>query len=154
VAKKLLTKFFIVSIVMMLGLAMLSFNSGTAPTLGVTEGKLVPCPASPNCVSTQTDSQTHKMAPVSWPEDRGEALARIKEVVRDSFSRAKLIDQSPGYLRYEFRSLIFQFVDDVEFYVDQGARLIHFRSASRVGHSDLGANKSRMQKIVAALESP
>lgn len=152
-AKKLLTKFFIVSIVMMLGLAMLSFNSGTAPTLGVTEGKLAPCPESPNCVSTQADSQPHRMEAVSWPDDRGEALAKIKEVVSDNFARAKLVDQSPSYLRYEFRSLIFRFVDDVEFYIDQNASLIHFRSASRVGHSDLGANKSRMQKIVAALQN-
>ncbi len=152
VAKKLLTKFFIVSIVMMLGLAMLSFNSGTPPALGVTEGRLVPCPESPNCVSTQTDSEAHRLAPVSWPASQGDALAKIKEVVGDNFARASLIDESSDYLRYEFRSLIFRFVDDVEFYFDQDARLIHFRSASRVGHSDLGANKSRMQKIVGALE--
>ena len=131
---------------------MLSFNSGTPPALGVTEGRLVPCPESPNCVSTQTDSEAHRLAPVSWPASQGDALAKIKEVVGDNFARASLIDESSDYLRYEFRSLIFRFVDDVEFYFDQDARLIHFRSASRVGHSDLGANKSRMQKIVGALE--
>lgn len=152
--KKLLTKFFIVSIVMMLGLAMLSFNSGTSPTLGVTEGKLAPCPTSPNCVSTQTDSQAHQLPPVSWSGGREEAMARIKEVIDRDFSRAQLIDEGPGYLRYEFRSLIFRFVDDVEFYIDEAAEEIHFRSASRVGHSDLGVNKSRMHKIGAALKQP
>ena len=150
--KKLFSKLLIVSIVMMLGLAMLSFNSGAPPNLGVTDGKLAPCPDSPNCVSTQTDSHEHQMAPVTWPSSPEEAVEKIKEVVSRDFSRAKLIDESPGYLRYEFRSFIFRFVDDVEFYFDQDAALIHFRSASRVGHSDMGANKSRMQKIVAALE--
>ena len=133
---------------------MLSFNSGTPPTLGVTEGKLSPCPASPNCVSTQTDSQEHQMPPVAWSSGREEAVARIKEVVGRNFSRARLIDEGPGYLRFEFRSLIFRFVDDVEFYTNELATEIHFRSASRVGHSDLGANKSRMQKITTALEQP
>ena len=148
-AKKLLTKFFIVSIVMMLGLAMLSFNSGTAPTLGVTEGKLVPCPASPNCVSTQTDSQAHKMQPIAWRGTRQIAVSRIEETISRDFPRATLVEEGPGYLRYEFRSLIFRFVDDVEFFVDDAAAEIHYRSASRVGHSDLGANRSRMKKIVA-----
>ena len=152
--KKLLTKFFIVSIVMLLGLAMLSFNSGTPPTLGVAEGKLAPCLTSPNCVSTQTESEAHQLPPVSWSGGREDAVARIKEVVGRDFPRARLIDEGPGYLRFEFRSLIFRFVDDVEFYIEEAAAEIHFRSASRVGHSDLGANKSRMQKIVAALESP
>ncbi len=150
--KKLFSKLLIVSIVMMLGLAMLSFNSGTPPNLGVTDGRLAPCPDSPNCVSTQTDSQEHQMAPVTWSSSPEEAVEKIKEVVSRDFSTAKLIDESPGYLRYEFRSFIFRFVDDVEFHFDQDAPLIHFRSASRVGHSDMGANKSRMQKIVAALE--
>jgi len=152
VIKKLFTKFVIVSLVMMLGLALLSFNSGAPPKLGVTDGKLAPCPASPNCVSTQTDSQAHLLPPVSWDGGRDQALARIKEVVGRDFSRARLIDEGPGYLRFEFRSLIFRFVDDVEFYIDETATDIHFRSASRVGHSDLGANKSRMQKISAALK--
>ena len=92
------------------------------------------------------------MPPVAWSGGREEAVARIMEVVGRDFSRARLIDEAPGYLRFEFRSMIFRFVDDVEFYIDDAASEIHFRSASRVGHSDLGANKSRMQKIVAALE--
>ena len=150
--KKLLTKFLIVSVVMLLGLAMLSSNSGAPPQLGVAAGKLPPCPDSPNCVSTQTDSPAHRLPPVAWSGSGEEAVARIKEIVSRDFSRATLTDEGPGYLRYEFRSLIFRFVDDVEFYFDEAATEIHFRSASRVGHSDLGANKSRMQKIVAALK--
>ena len=149
VLKKLFTKFLIVSIVMLLGLFMLSFSSGPPPILGVTEGKLVPCPESPNCVSTQTDSKNHKMEPIAWPGTSEVAVSRIKETISRDFSKATLVEEGPGYLRYEFRSWVFRFVDDVEFYVDDAAAEIHFRSASRIGHSDLGANKSRMKKIVA-----
>ena len=137
--------------VMMLGLAMLSFSSATPTNLGVTEGKLAPCPESPNCVSTQTDSQEHLLPSIAWAGSIEEAIKQIKQVVERDFPRAKLVDEAPDYLRFEFSSLIFRFVDDVEFYVEQTATEIHFRSASRVGHSDLGANKSRMQKISAAL---
>ncbi len=150
--KKLLTKFIVVSIVMLVGLAMLSYTSGGPPALGVTDGRLAACPESPNCVSTQTDSQSHQMAPIPFSGSAEDALERLKKVIDQQFSRVRLIDRRDGYLRYEFRSLIFRFVDDVEFLVDPDASLIHFRSASRVGHSDLGANKSRMQKVVAALE--
>ena len=148
VLKKLFTKFLIVSVVMLIGLLMLSANSGPPPKLGVNEGKLTPCPESPNCVSTQSDSQDHKMEPITWKGTREVAVSRIKETISRDFPGAALVEEGPGYLRYEFRSLIFRFVDDVEFYVVQEAGEIHFRSASRVGLSDLGANKFRMKKLV------
>ena len=149
VLKKLFTKFLIVSIVMLIGLLMLSSSSGPPPKLGVNEGKLTPCPESPNCVSTQSDSQDHKMEPIAWKGTSEVAVSRIKETISRDFPGAALVEEGPGYLRYEFRSLIFRFVDDVEFFVDDAAAEIHYRSASRVGHSDLGSNKSRMKKIVA-----
>ena len=61
-----------------------------------------------------------------------------------------------GYLAFEFRSALFRFVDDVEFLFDEAAKEIRFRSASRVGHSDLGVNRKRMKTIARAFaaESP
>ncbi|MFK7778444.1 MAG: DUF1499 domain-containing protein, partial [Gimesia sp.] len=47
----------------------------------------------------------------------------------------------------EFRSLCFRFVDDVEFLIDSGQNMIQVRSASRVGHSDFGANRKRIESI-------
>jgi uncharacterized protein (DUF1499 family) len=59
--------------------------------------------------------------------------------------RTTLAEQRPGYLRFEFRSRIFRFVDDVEFLADPAAGVIHVRSASRTGHSDLGVNRRRIE---------
>jgi len=57
------------------------------------------------------------------------------------------VEQTGDYLRVEFRSFLFRFCDDVEFYYDRRSGLVHFRSASRVGHSDLGVNRRRMEQI-------
>jgi hypothetical protein len=53
----------------------------------------------------------------------------------------------PAYARYEFATPLLRDVDDVEFLLDAGERVIHVRSASRVGHADLGANRNRIERI-------
>ena len=63
-----------------------------------------------------------------------------------------LITNGPGYIHAEFRSPAWGFVDDVEFYFDEEAGLIHFRSASRLGYGDMGANRNRMEEIQADYE--
>jgi uncharacterized protein (DUF1499 family) len=58
-----------------------------------------------------------------------------------------------NYLHVEMRSLMFRFVDDVEFSLAASAGLIHVRSASRVGYSDFGVNRKRVERIRAAFDS-
>jgi uncharacterized protein (DUF1499 family) len=87
------------------------------------------------------------MDPIAFAGSIGDTLEKIKQTVTESFPNARLIEQHDAYLRFEFTSLVFRFVDDVEFFVDDKSQQIHFRSASRVGHSDLGANRRRMTKI-------
>lgn len=70
----------------------------------------------------------------------------LAEIVRE-LPRTKIVEQSDVYLRAEFRSRVFLFCDDVEFYFEKDSERIHFRSASRVGHSDLGVNRIRMEQI-------
>ncbi|HEY9596037.1 MAG TPA: DUF1499 domain-containing protein, partial [Cyanophyceae cyanobacterium] len=41
------------------------------------------------------------------------------------------------------------FVDDVEFFLDDNANVIQVRSASRLGESDLGVNRKRIETIRA-----
>ncbi len=65
--------------------------------------------------------------------------------------RVKVVSRTADYLHLTFRSLIFQFVDDVEFQIDLDSNLLHFRSASRWGYSDLGVNRRRMQQITELL---
>jgi uncharacterized protein (DUF1499 family) len=133
------------------GLALLSFTAAQPDNLGVSNGKLANCPDSPNCVCSQATSESHKIPSVKFTGLAGDQVEKIKRIVDDEFSRVKLVSESEYYLRYEFKSLIFRFVDDVEFFVDDANSEIHFRSASRVGHSDMGTNRKRMTKIIERL---
>lgn len=123
--------------------------AGKRPTnLGVKDGKLAPCPNSPNCVCSQspeTDSQ-HYIQPLHYNWTTVEALANLKHVIQ-GMSRAKIISENSNYLYAEFTSQLMGYVDDVEFLVDENAQIIHVRSASRLGQSDLGVNRKRIEEI-------
>ena len=73
-------------------------------------------------------------------------MQRIKKLVAE-MPRTKIVIVEGNYLHAEFRSSVFRFVDDVEFLIDPKERAIHFRSASRVGYSDFGVNRRRMQQV-------
>lgn len=108
--------------------------------------QLAPCPSSPNCVSTTTQSADHAIAPFRYQKTRAEAKEALKAVIR-SLPRTKLVEEDETYLHYEFTSLLLRFVDDVEFLLDDETKTIHFRSASRTGYGDLGVNRRRMEDI-------
>ena len=140
----------IVLILILIGWAatmtILSATAGRPDNLGVHEGRLAPCPDTPNCVSSQADDEAHKMDPIPFDGDAVEALARLEAVV-ESQPRTTIISADGDYVHAESVSLLFRFVDDVEFLVDRDAKVIHFRSASRVGRSDLGVNRKRMREV-------
>jgi len=75
-----------------------------------------------------------------------DAKAALSNIV-DELPRTTIVKENRDFLHVEFRSLFFRFVDDVELYVDEQTKVIHFRSASRMGYSDLGVNRKRMQTI-------
>jgi uncharacterized protein (DUF1499 family) len=112
---------------------------------------LSPCPSSPNCVSTQATDANHAIAPLRYSKSRAEAKEVLKEVIR-SLPRTNLVEEDEAYLHYEFTSLLLRFVDDVEFLFDDGAKLLHFRSASRTGYGDFGVNRRRMEEIRGLVE--
>lgn len=114
--------------------------------LGVREGRLADCPESPNCVSSQTADEAHRVDPLEFGEDPESAVTRLKAILAAS-PGARLVEEKPGYLAYEFRTPVCRFVDDVEFLVEAPAKVIHVRSASRIGYSDLGANRRRVEAI-------
>ena len=78
--------------------------------------------------------------------DAQSAMTKLVEVI-DSMPRSRVISQTENYLYVEFSSLLFRFVDDVEFLIDTKNNKIDFRSASRVGYSDMGANRRRMTTL-------
>jgi len=128
------------------GLAILSSLAKRPSHLGVVDGRLAPCPDSPNCVSTQATDREHRIEPLSFDGPPDTIIARLKAAIT-SVPRMRIVTEQDGYLHAEATSRIFRFVDDVEFFVDRESKLIHFRSASRVGRSDLGVNRSRMERI-------
>ena len=127
--------------------------SGTRPTtLGVHDGKLAPCPESPNCVTTLATDKTHAIKPLSYVGTVDEAKQKLIRVI-NSQPRTRIISDKGDYLEAEFTSFLWRFVDDVEFVFDNGEKTIQFRSASRLGYGDMGVNRKRMETIREKFDS-
>lgn len=107
---------------------------------------LAPCPSKPNCVSSYATSPRQRVEPLTYAGSHIPAMSRLESLLR-SLPRVKIITSDGVYLHAEFRSALLGFVDDVEFLADTGANVIHVRSASRVGYSDFGVNRRRVEGI-------
>ena len=108
-------------------------------------GRLARCPDTPNCVSSQETGRS-AVAPLSFNDSASDALTRLRRIV-ESLPRTRIVESTDSYLHAEVKSRIFGFVDDVEFLVDPLAGKVHVRSASRVGYSDFGVNRARVETI-------
>ena len=128
--------------------SVLSFSGKRPSNLGVKNGKLASCPASPNCVSSQSSDAEHKIEPLSYEGTPEEAIAALKAIL-DNIENAETIAAAENYIYAEFTSKLMGFVDDVEFYLDEEPGVIQVRSASRLGESDLGVNRKRIEAIRA-----
>ena len=129
-------------------MAIFSF-SGTRPSnLGVIDGKLQPCPNSPNCVSSQANDPEHGIAPLTFTGEPTAAIANLQKIIL-AMPRTKIITAKGNYLYAEFTSAIMGYVDDVEFFANPDKGIIEVRSASRLGESDLGVNRQRIEAIRA-----
>jgi uncharacterized protein (DUF1499 family) len=124
---------------------LLAACAGERPAnLGAKDGRLAACPSSPNCVSSQAADERHRIAPLAYTGDPDAAFTRLKQLL----TRRKdttIIEERAGYLRVELRTTFF--VDDGEFLLDRERQFIQVRSASRLGYSDLGKNRSRLEEI-------
>lgn len=117
--------------------------------LGVENGRLTPCPNSPNCVSTQATDEQHRIEPIAYEGETAVAHQKILTLLANDTSYT-LISQTPTYIHAEARSNLWRFIDDVEFFFDEADGLIHFRSASRLGYGDAGANRQRLEELRTA----
>jgi uncharacterized protein (DUF1499 family) len=121
--------------------------AGTQPNnLGVTSEILAACPSTPNCVSSQSKDPEHYIEPLTYRGSSQEAIDRLKQII-DSQERTTIVEESNNYLKAEFTSRWMGFVDDVEFYLNEDTGVIDLRSASRLGESDLGVNRQRIEMI-------
>ena len=107
---------------------------------------LLPCPASPNCVSTEAADERHAMEAIAFHGSAADAERHAREALLRE-PRTRIVATAPGYLRAEAWSRLLRFVDDVQVVVDDRAKVIRFRSASRVGHGDMGVNRKRMRRF-------
>jgi uncharacterized protein (DUF1499 family) len=121
-------------------------------TLGAGGGRLAPCPAKPNCVTSQATDDAHAVAPFAYTGDASQALDRLVGVIAAQ-PRARVVMRGVGYVHVEFRSKLLGFVDDLELQVDPAARVIHVRSASRLGYGDFGVNRARVDALRTAYGS-
>ncbi len=123
-----------------------NFISKPAVKIGVIDGRLADCPDKPNCVSSQAIDERHAIESLEFSGDPSMAWTALCSVV-EKYPRATIIVKDDDYLHCEFRTAILRFVDDVEFLLNADKSRIEFRSASRIGHSDMGTNRKRMEGI-------
>lgn len=121
-------------------------HSGKAS--GIIDGKLSKCPDKPNCICTEFEADlTHYIEPIAYsPRTPSEVLNRLKNSIAEMSGSIRT--EKGNYLAATFTSSFFRFTDDLEIRVDTDQQLIHIRSASRVGYSDRGVNKVRIEQLI------
>ena len=107
---------------------------------------LAGCPSRPNCVSSQAQDARHAIAPVRLKGDPTKAWTAIGDRVRE-LPRSTIVKTTDRYLHVTCKSRLFGFVDDLELLLDPVTRVIDIRSAARVGYSDLGVNRRRVETL-------
>lgn len=134
----------------LIAISILPQNSWASSSLGIKDGYLLGCPDSPNCVVSQNGDSTHSILPIEYHTDLDIARSALIKVL-GVVPRTQILEETPFYIRAESKSRFFGFVDDVEFYFPQDEKVIQIRSASRVGESDLGVNRRRLEQIRLAM---
>jgi len=146
--KKLMITLLTLFVLILMGAFSMGIYSHQTPELGLIHGKLSPCSDKPNCVCSEDDTADvhHSIQPLST-EGMDHAAAWDSLIDAVKASGGSIQQHSDTYLHATFTSPLFRFVDDFEARLDSRTHIIHIRSASRVGHSDLGINRKRLEKI-------
>ncbi len=150
----------VVLVIAAIAAGQLGMLKGKAPTdLGLRNGLLKAPSSTNNSVTSQAalhpNSAMRAKAEIAALPMNGDAavtMARLKSVVA-AMPGAQIIKAEPTYLYAEFTTRLMKYVDDVEFSIDEPAKLVQVRSASRLGKEDLNANRSRIEAIRAQLAS-
>ncbi|WP_456404403.1 DUF1499 domain-containing protein [Thiolapillus sp.] len=142
---KLFLLLILVGLAVCLFFAYLSITA-KAPESGLVQGQLKPCPDSPNCVSSeQGTAASHRVEALYFEGAADAAWQDLKQAI--AALGGKIREDQGEYLQAEFSSRIFRFVDDLECRMQAQDNLIHVRSASRAGRSDLGVNRKRVEEL-------
>lgn len=120
-------------------------------TLGITDGKLSACPDKPNCVVSHNYDEQHLIDALSYSDEFPAAYEKLLDSIVQ-MPGSKIITKNERYIHAEFTSRIMRYIDDVEFYFSRESKRIELRSASRLGHSDLGVNRERVETLRGIFE--
>ena len=116
--------------------------------LGIVNGHLLNCPDKPNCINSEHPEQTnHYLAPLDFPESKSDQIMILAKNTLLEMG-AKIITEKNNYLAATFTSRLFKFVDDFELRLDNTTHKLHIRSASRLGYSDFGVNRRRVENFL------
>ena len=143
--KNVTLKDFSILICVLLGSSQVSADTGAGAD------RFLPCPDSPNCVSSLSDNDTHFIKPFNYKDSLENVRQKLIDILKNSRG-VRLVKIKSDYLHAECRSLIFRFVDDIEFYFPAESSIIHVKSASRSGYTDFGANRRRVERLRSAFE--
>jgi uncharacterized protein (DUF1499 family) len=147
--KKMLYVIPAIAVALMVVIAVLSLKSRKMPETGTVEGRLRPCPGTPNCVNSEYEGPSF-IKPIQFSDPPEKAWERVKDIIQRE--GGKIENEEREYLLAVFTSTIFRFQDDVELRMDREKECIHIRSSSRVGYSDFGQNRKRVQRIRAGFQ--
>jgi uncharacterized protein (DUF1499 family) len=136
----------LLGLVLVLGVTVLPVLSCRTPELGLVEGRLRDCPARPNCVSSEAPGRPGFVEPLAFEGDPDAAFRSLVAFLEEE-PRVSVEEVGDAYVHAVFTTRLLRFRDDVELRLDREAGVVHVRSASRVGYSDLGANQARIESI-------
>ena len=116
------------------------YSQSKTPDIGLDlKGNLTLCGEKPNCVSSLNTDESHKINPIDNSLEIGQLVDSIKDF------GIELQTLKDNYAHFTAKSAIMGFVDDIE--ILKVGNIVHVKSISRVGHSDLGANRKRIEAI-------
>jgi len=131
--------------VLIIGMMFFSCAGQRPENIGIHNDQLTGCPGKPNCVSSQEEDKNHFLQVFRYQGEKEAAFKRLKEIIT-SLDGMTFITENDTYLHIECKSAVMGFVDDLEFYFSKG-KVIQVRSASRLGYSDFGVNRKRVEKL-------
>lgn len=127
-------------------------NNQLPTNLGVTDGQLAAMPKSPNAVSTQTSDAAYYVEPLKMKVDITSTVTAIEKAIK-GYGGGEILIEEDTYIYVVFETGKMHYKDDVEFYIDMEEAVVHYRSASRIGYSDMGLNKERYMALKALYEA-
>ena len=136
----------IMSTLLILGGCAIVKPSHPTAVLADSQKRLATCPQSPNCVSSMETNPRQHIPPLRYTGNQDVAYGQLIGLLT-SDPRVRIVTREDNYLRAEFRSSVWGFVDDVEFLFSADQPIVDVRSASRVGYYDFGVNRRRIESI-------